>query len=81
MRIFALATGLFAAFATAASTPNPFIQPVSGSAFTADQTNTLEWTPSTSGTVSLRLQWGALTTATEGIAIACTFFFPYYYPC
>jgi hypothetical protein len=29
--------------------------------------------------VSLRLQWGALTTATEGIAIACTFPFSLYF--
>ncbi|QKX54029.1 uncharacterized protein TRUGW13939_01111 [Talaromyces rugulosus] len=70
MRFFALATGLFAALAAAASTPNAFIQPISGASFTAGKTSTLQWSPSTSGTVSLRLQWGALTTATEGIAIA-----------
>lgn len=76
MRFFALATGLFAALAAAASTPNAFIDPVLGASFTAGQTSTLEWTPSTSGTVSLRLQWGALTTSTEGIAIASTFPLP-----
>ncbi|KAH8701116.1 Ser-Thr-rich glycosyl-phosphatidyl-inositol-anchored membrane family-domain-containing protein [Talaromyces proteolyticus] len=76
MRFLTLATGLFAAIAAAASSSstdtgaNAFIAPVAGTTLKAGQTTTLKWTPTTSGTVNLRLQWGALTTADEGLAIA-----------
>lgn len=79
MRFFAVALGFLATLTLSAaqtgssSDKNPFIYPTAGATFTAGQTSTLTWNPTTSGTVSLRLQWGATTVATDGIAIACTY--------
>lgn len=67
--IFYLAASAFAALA-AASQPNPFNIPNNGYTFTVGQPTTLTWDPTTSGTVSLKLLWGAVTTADSGITIA-----------
>jgi hypothetical protein len=72
MRFFAsFAVAALAAIATASSTANPFKIPTDGYTFIVGQATTITWTPTTSGTVTLRLQWGAVTTATSGTAIAC----------
>jgi Ser-Thr-rich glycosyl-phosphatidyl-inositol-anchored membrane family len=68
MQFTTLALGLFAALASA---QNAFIVPTSGTVYAAGDSTTLEWDPTTNGTVSLRLQWGTTTTASDGVAIAC----------
>lgn len=76
MRFLTLAFGLLATFSlsaaqTSTSKDNAFITPASGAELTAGSATTITWNPTTSGTVSLRLQWGATTVATDGVAIAC----------
>lgn len=74
MRFLTLAFGLLATFSLSAaqtSNENAFITPSSGAELTAGSTTTLTWNPTTSGTVSLRLQWGETTVATDGIVVAC----------
>lgn len=72
MRAFiCLIVAVFAAVVAASSTANPFKIPNGGYTFTAGQATTLKWTPTTSGTVSLLLQHGEVTTPSEGTPIAC----------
>lgn len=76
MRFLTLAFGLLATFSlsaaqTSTADDNAFSAPASGAQLTAGSTTTLTWNPTTSGTVSLRVQWGATTVATDGVAIAC----------
>ncbi|KAJ6019934.1 hypothetical protein N7499_004176 [Penicillium canescens] len=59
-----------AAIASASSTDNSFNIPTNGYTFKVGEPTTLTWTPSTSGTVTLRLQWGVVTTANSGSVIA-----------
>ncbi|KAL4784246.1 Ser-Thr-rich glycosyl-phosphatidyl-inositol-anchored membrane family-domain-containing protein [Aspergillus varians] len=53
-----------------AARENSFNIPKDGYAFTAGEATTLSWTPSTQGTVSLRLQWGSAFTSSTGTTIA-----------
>lgn len=55
-----------------ASSPNPFKIPSSGLSATAGQSMTLQWTPTTSGTVSLVLRSGNSADLEAGTVIACT---------
>jgi hypothetical protein len=74
MRSFiCLTVSALAAVATASSTANPFKIPSGGYSFTVGEATTLNWDPTTSGTVSLRLQHGSVTTATDGTTIACEY--------
>lgn len=73
MRSSIIAAAAFSALVSASSTANPFSNPSGGYVFTAGDATTLTWDPTTSGTVSLRLQWGSVTTAESGDAIACTY--------
>ncbi|RAL01548.1 GPI anchored serine-threonine rich family protein [Aspergillus ibericus CBS 121593] len=66
--MFYLALSALATLATAAQ--NPFNVPDGGYEFEAGSPTTLIWDPTTSGTVSLRLQWGAVFTTTTGDSIA-----------
>lgn len=66
--ILYLAVSAFAALAAAAD--NPFNIPSHGYDFTAGSATTLSWKPTTSGTVTLKLQWGSVT-PTSGEVIAC----------
>ncbi|KAJ5806203.1 Ser-Thr-rich glycosyl-phosphatidyl-inositol-anchored membrane family-domain-containing protein [Penicillium pulvis] len=70
MRYSIIAAAAFSALVSASSTANPFSNPSGGYVFTAGDATTLTWDPTTSGTVSLRLQWGSVTTAESGDAIA-----------
>ncbi|KAJ5628305.1 hypothetical protein N7490_010533 [Penicillium lividum] len=70
MRSSIIAAAAFAALVSANSTANPFSNPTGGYVFTSGDATTLTWDPTTSGTVSLRLQWGSVTTAESGDAIA-----------
>ena len=71
MRFFtSFAVVALAAIASASSTDNSFNIPTNGYTFKVGEPTTLTWTPSTSGTVTLRLQWGAVTTANSGSVIA-----------
>src|SRR3954471_16448846 len=71
MRFFtSFAVAALAAIASASSTDNSFNIPTNGYTFKVGESTTLTWTPSTSGTVTLRLQWGAVTTANSGTVIA-----------
>ncbi|KAJ5987667.1 hypothetical protein N7522_011915 [Penicillium canescens] len=71
MRFFtSFAVAALAAIATASSTDNSFDIPTNGYTFKVGEPTTLTWTPSTSGTITLRLQWGAVTTANSGSVIA-----------
>ncbi|PGH35213.1 hypothetical protein GX50_01909 [[Emmonsia] crescens] len=66
-----LAIGAFAAFAAAqGSTENAFLNPPGGYQFAAGKPTELSWTPSTDGTVTLKLQKGENTTPQDGIVIA-----------
>ncbi|CAG7919211.1 unnamed protein product [Penicillium olsonii] len=71
MRFFtSFAVAALAAVAAANSKANPFNIPTDGYTFKVGEPTTFTWKPTTSGTVTLRLQWGAVTTATSGTAIA-----------
>ncbi|KAJ6078775.1 hypothetical protein N7467_008528 [Penicillium canescens] len=71
MRFFtSFAVAALAAIASASSKDNSFNIPTNGYTFKVGESTTLTWTPSTSGTVTLRLQWGAVTTANSGSVIA-----------
>ncbi|KAF7116283.1 hypothetical protein CNMCM5793_004359 [Aspergillus hiratsukae] len=67
--IFFLAFSALAAIAAAQSNANPFNIPASGYEFTAGEPTTLTWDPTTSGTVTLKLQWGSVFTADSGSTI------------
>jgi len=72
MRFYtSFAVAALAAVAAANSKANPFNIPTDGYTFKAGQATTITWDPTTSGTVTLRLQWGAVTTANSGTALAC----------
>ena len=63
-----LALAGFLAVAFAASNPNPFNVP-NGFSLTAGQSTELKWTPTTPGTVTLRLRQGASNDLDEGTVI------------
>jgi len=50
--------------------PNPFSIPSGGWHVSAGKSITLKWTPTTGGTVSLKLQWGGINTLAQGVDIA-----------
>ncbi|GIJ90752.1 hypothetical protein Asppvi_009714 [Aspergillus pseudoviridinutans] len=64
-----LSLSALAAIAAAASKSNPFNIPANGYQFAAGQPTTLSWDPTTSGTVTLKLQWGTVFTADSGSTI------------
>ncbi|CAI7652485.1 unnamed protein product [Penicillium glandicola] len=59
-----------AAVAAASNTANPFSIPTDGYTFTVGEATTLKWEPTTDGTISLILQWGAVLTGDSGTVIA-----------
>lgn len=61
---------LFAAVAAQSSTANPPKNPP-GFMVTAGQPATFQWTPTTSGTVTLTLRSGAASDLNKGTVIAC----------
>ncbi|KAL4951321.1 Ser-Thr-rich glycosyl-phosphatidyl-inositol-anchored membrane family-domain-containing protein [Aspergillus filifer] len=54
----------------AAARENPFNIPSEGYSFTAGESTTLSWEPTTEGTVTLKLQWGSQFTSSTGTTIA-----------
>ncbi|KAJ5127456.1 hypothetical protein N7448_008235 [Penicillium atrosanguineum] len=71
MRSFiCLTVSALAAVVAANSKANPFEISGNGYSFTVGEATTLKWRPTTSGSVSLRLQQGSVTTSTSGDAIA-----------
>ncbi|KAF7594254.1 hypothetical protein BBP40_009806 [Aspergillus hancockii] len=68
--IFYLTLSAIATLAAAASGANPFNIPSSGYSFETGKPTTLTWDPTTTGTVTLRLQWGAVMTTSSGTTIA-----------
>ncbi|KAE8390713.1 hypothetical protein ETB97_001260 [Aspergillus alliaceus] len=69
--VFYLTLSAIATLAAAATSgANPFNIPSEGYSFEAGQPTTLSWDPTTSGTVSLKLQWGAVLTSNTGTTIA-----------
>ncbi|KAI9044597.1 GPI anchored serine-threonine rich family protein [Aspergillus affinis] len=69
--VFFLTLSAIATLAAAASEKaNPFNIPKDGYSFKTGQPTTLTWDPTTSGTVTLRLQWGGVLTPNSGTAIA-----------
>ena len=72
MRFFvSLAVAAMAAVAVADSKANPFNIPTDGYTFKTGEPTALTWDPTTKGTVSLILQWGAVMTGNSGTVIAC----------
>ncbi|KAJ5430929.1 Cell wall beta-glucan synthesis [Penicillium cf. griseofulvum] len=71
MRFFVtLAMAAMAAVASADSKANPFSIPTDGYTFKTGEATALTWKPTTHGTVSLILQWGAVMTGNSGTVIA-----------
>ncbi|KAL2361317.1 hypothetical protein RJZ56_005808 [Blastomyces dermatitidis] len=70
--IIYLAVTAFAAVVAAQSNGNPFNVPSGGYQFVAGKPTTVTWDPTTSGTVSLRLQMGANVTPQDGIPLGET---------
>ncbi|CDM30869.1 hypothetical protein DTO012A8_7465 [Penicillium roqueforti] len=71
MRFFiSLAVAAMAAVAAANSKANPFSIPVEGYTFKVGEPTALKWEPTTDGTVSLILQWGAVISGNSGTVIA-----------
>lgn len=68
LSLFAL---LAAAIAQQGSGDNAFRIPPGGISFTAGQPATISWTPSTGGTVTLKLREGASSTLNPGTVIKC----------
>jgi hypothetical protein len=68
--ILALLSAPLAAFA---ANPNPFKIPASGISAKAGTPLTLNWTPTTDGTVSLVLRSGSSNNLNQGTVIACEF--------
>lgn len=68
LSLFALIT---AAVAQQGSGDNAFKIPPGGIAFTAGQPATISWTPSTQGTVTLKLREGAASALNPGTVIKC----------
>lgn len=72
MRFFtSLAIAALAAVVSANSKANPFSIPTDGYTFTTGESTALKWEPTTTGTVSLILQWGAVLNGNTGTVIAC----------
>lgn len=57
----------------AAARENAFNIPKDGYEFTAGESTTLKWAPSTEGTVTLRLQRGDVFDSSTGTVIACEY--------
>ncbi|KAJ5166582.1 cell wall protein [Penicillium canariense] len=71
MRTFiTLATALFATAVSANSKANAFSNPAGGYVFTVGEATTLVWNADSGSTVTLRLQYGDVTTANSGAVIA-----------
>ncbi|KAJ5178041.1 uncharacterized protein N7500_000740 [Penicillium coprophilum] len=71
MRFYiSLAVAAMAAVVSADSKANPFSIPVDGYTFKTGEPTALKWEPTTDGTVSLILQWGAVMTGNSGTVIA-----------
>ncbi|CAG8904062.1 unnamed protein product [Penicillium egyptiacum] len=71
MRFFiSFAVAAMAAVASANSKANPFSIPTEGYTFKVGEPTALTWQPTTGGTVSLILQWGAVMTGNSGTVIA-----------
>ncbi|KAJ5250395.1 hypothetical protein N7489_000805 [Penicillium chrysogenum] len=71
MRFFmSLAVAAMAAVASANNMANPFSIPTEGYTFKVGEPTALTWKPTTGGTVSLILQWGAVMTGNSGTVIA-----------
>ena len=68
--VFYLTLSALASLAAAATGANPFNIPSEGYSFETGQPTTLTWEPTTSGTVTLKLQWGAVMTTNSGTTIA-----------
>ncbi|KAE8150993.1 Ser-Thr-rich glycosyl-phosphatidyl-inositol-anchored membrane family-domain-containing protein [Aspergillus avenaceus] len=68
--VFYLALSAIATLAAAASSANPFKIPSEGYSFESGQSTTLNWTPTSSGTITLKLQWGSVMTSNTGTTIA-----------
>ena len=73
MRLSTLFLPVFAVLAAAQSSSgsNPFKVPAAGYSFNAGTPTTINWTPTTSGTVTLRLRDGASSDLNAGTVIAC----------
>lgn len=69
--VFFLALGAIATLAAARD--NAFNIPKDGYEFTAGESTTLKWAPSTQGTVTLKLQHGEAFDSSTGTTIACEF--------
>ncbi|KKK16232.1 hypothetical protein P175DRAFT_0496950 [Aspergillus ochraceoroseus IBT 24754] len=65
--VFYVALSTLATLAAAAE--NAFNIPSTGYQFTAGKATTLSWDPTTSGTVTLKLQWGSVLTDSTGSTI------------
>lgn len=77
MRFFtSLAIAAMAAVVSANSKANPFSIPTDGYTFTTGESTALKWEPTTPGTVSLILQWGAVLSGNSGTVIACKQYIP-----
>lgn len=70
LSIFALVASAVVAQQTS-SGDNAFKIPPGGIAFTAGQPATISWTPSTQGTVTLKLREGAASALNPGTIIKC----------
>lgn len=70
-RLLSLLALVAAAVAQQGSGDNAFKIPPGGIAFTAGQPATISWTPSTGGTVTLRLREGAASALNPGTIIKC----------
>lgn len=70
-RILSLFALVAAAAAQQGSGDNAFKIPPGGFAFTAGQPATISWTPSTEGTVTLKLRQGAASALNPGTVIKC----------
>ncbi|EAW20087.1 GPI anchored serine-threonine rich family protein [Aspergillus fischeri NRRL 181] len=67
--IIFLSLSALAAIAAAATKENAFNIPANGYQFSAGEPTTLTWDPTTSGTVTLKLQWGDVFTPDSGSTI------------
>lgn len=68
-----IVAALYAAVASASSTANAFNNPAGGYSFTVGEPTTLSWHADSGSTVTLRLQYGTVSTANSGTIIACEY--------
>lgn len=68
-----IAVSAFAAFAAAQTKDNAFNVPKGGYEFTAGEPTNLNWDPTTSGTITLKLQTSTDITPESGEVIASKF--------